>query len=168
VPITTTFLSTTNSVLSAIWTGRPPAQHGLLAYNLYLREWMMAVEAIGFSSPFEPFTNTLLRWGYDPEAFLPVPSLGQVLSGQGVKTVAVTLSRFTETPLSRMHNRGADEVIGHSYASDLWVTLREVLAEHRGERLLLGGYWPAVDSLAHKHGQKWRSGRSRCLWRRSF
>lgn len=158
VPLTTTFLSTTNSVLSAIWTGHPPAQHGLLAYNLYLREWMMAVEAIGFSSPFEPFTNTLMRWGYDPETFLPVPSLGQVLSGQGVKTVAVTLGKYTETPLSRMHFRGAAEVRGHSYASDLWVTLRQALAANRKERLLVGGYWPAVDTLAHKHGPQDETG----------
>lgn len=160
VPLTTTFLSTTNSVLSSIWTGRPPVQHGLLAYQLYLREWMMAVEAIGFSSPFEPFSNTLGRWGHDPETFLPVPSLGQTLSEQGVKTVAVIHKQFTETPLSRIHFRGAQEIRGHSYASDLWVTLRRALADHRGDSLLLGGYWSAVDTLAHKHGPEDETGES--------
>ncbi len=128
VPITTTFLSTTNSVLSTIWSGHPPLEHGLLGFELYLREWMMAVEAIGFSSVHELFSNTLLRWGFEPEEFLAVPSVGQVLGPQGVSTVSVIHKNFTTTPLSRMHFRGADEVRGHSYASDLWVTLRQALA----------------------------------------
>jgi hypothetical protein len=157
-PLTTTFLSTTDSVLSTIWTGRPPVQHGLLAFHLYLREWMMAVEAIGFSSPFEPFSNTLSRWGYDPETFLPVPAVGQVLSKQGIKTIPVTHKRFTTTPLSKMHHRGAAEVRGYNYGSDLWVTLRQTLAANRGERLLVGGYWPAVDTLAHEHGPEDETG----------
>ncbi len=152
IPITTTFLSTTNSVLSTIWSGHPPLEHGLLGFELYLREWMMAVEAIGFSSVNELFANTLLKWGFEPEKFLAVPSVGQVLGPQGVSTVSVIHKNFTTTPLSRMHFRGADEVRGHSYASDLWVALRQALMDYRGKRLLLGGYWPAVDTLAHKYG----------------
>ena len=151
-PITTTFLSTTNSVLSTIWTGRPPLAHGLLGFELYLREWMMAVEAIGFSSPFEIFSGTLSRWGFDPETFLPVPSLGQLLGPQGITLVPVIHSRFMTTPLSRMHFRGATEVRGHVEGSDFWLTLRRALEHHRGKRLLLGGYWSAVDTLAHKYG----------------
>lgn len=158
VPITTTFLSTTDSVLSSIWTGRPPSQHGLLAFELYLREWMMAVEAIGFSSPFEPFSNTLLRWGFEPEQFLPVPSVGQALSGQGITTVTVTHKQFTTSPLSLMHHRGVTEVRGHNDASDFWLQLRRALHDHRGKRLLLAGYWSAVDTLGHKFGPEDESG----------
>jgi hypothetical protein len=151
-PITSTFLSTTNSVLSTIWTGRPPLAHGLLGFELYLREWMMAVESIGFSSPFELFSGTLSRWGFDPETFLPVPSLAQLLAPQGIATVSVIHSRFATTPLSRMHFRGAAEVRGHAEGSDFWLTLRRALEHHRGKRMLLSGYWSAVDSLAHKFG----------------
>ncbi len=152
VPLTTTFLSTTNSVLSTIFTAHPPAQHGLLAYELFLREWMMAVESIGVSSPWEPFANTLLKWGFDPEAFLPVPSLAQELSSRGVVTVSVTHKSIATTPLSRMHFRGAKETRGYSYASDFWVSLRQVLSDYRRRRLFVSGYWSAVDALAHKYG----------------
>jgi hypothetical protein len=158
LPLTTTFLSTTDSVLSVIWTGCPPVRHGLLAYELYLREWMMAVEAIGFSSPFAPFSNTLLQWGFDPEAFLPVPTLAQKLTARGVPTYSVIHKGLTSTPLSRMHFRGAKEVRGHSYGSDFWLTLRRVLSAQRGGRMLLAGYWSAVDTLAHKFGPEDESG----------
>jgi len=151
-PITTTFLSTTNSVTNCIWSGHSSMEHGLLAFALYLREWMMAIEAIGFSSVNEMFANTLLKWDFDPEAFLPVPSAGEVLGPQGVTTVGVIHKAYMTTPLSRIQFRGIEDVRGHSYASDLWVTLRQALADHRDERLLVGGYWAAVDTLAHKHG----------------
>jgi hypothetical protein len=152
VPMTTTFLSTTNSVLSSIWTGRPPAAHGLLAFEMYVREWLMAVEAISFSSPHAKFEGLLESWGFDPLSFLPVPSIGQALVRQGVTSRIVIHKRFTTTPLSRMHFRGSKEIRGHSYASDFWVELHQALKHHLDERLLLGGYWPAVDTLAHRFG----------------
>ncbi len=152
VPITTTFLSTTNSVLSTIWTGRPPVAHGLLAFELYLREWLMAAEAISFSPTYAKFEGRLEDWGFDPLAFLPVPSIAQTLALQGVTSRIVIHQRFTKTPLSQMHFRGVQEVRGHSYASDFWVELHKVLEYHLDERLLLGGYWPAVDTLAHRFG----------------
>ena len=158
VPITTGFLSTTNSVRSMIWTGRPPIEHGLLAYELFMREWAMAVESIGFSSVHEPFANTLLGWGLDTDTFLPVPAIGQVLSTQGIDTYNVTADRFTKTPLSLMHARGTNEVFGHATASDFWLRLRRVLEAHRRERFLLGGYWSPVDTLAHRMGPLDESG----------
>ena len=157
-PLTTGFLSTTNSVLSMIWTGRPPIEHGLLAYELFLREWSMAVESIGFSSVHEPFANTLLKWEFEPEKFLPVPAIAQTLAAQGIDTYNVTADRFTKTPLSLMHARGTKEVFGHATASDFWLRLRRVLEEHRGERFLLGGYWSLVDTLAHRMGPLDESG----------
>ena len=152
IPITTTFLSTTNSVLSSIWTARPPVTHGLLAFEMYLREWLMAVEAISFSSTHAKFEGVLESWGFDPLTFLPVPSIAQILAPQGITSRIVIHQRFTRTPLSRMHFRGVEEIVGHSYASDFWVSLHQILGNHLDERLLLGGYWPAVDTLAHRFG----------------
>lgn len=157
-PITTGFLSTTNSVLSTIWTGRPPVEHGLLAYELFMREWLMAVESIGFSAVHEPFAGTLMGWDFDPDTFLPVPSIGQLLAVQGIDTYGVIVDQFTTTPLSTMHFRGTKEIFGHATASDFWLRLRRVLETHRGERFLLGGYWSPVDTLAHRMGPLDESG----------
>ncbi|MBN1261711.1 MAG: alkaline phosphatase family protein [Anaerolineae bacterium] len=163
LPITTTFLSTTNSVLSTIWTGRPPIEHGMLAFEMFLREWAMAVESISFSPMLQPFGRVLEQWGFDPEAFLPVPSLAHVLAVQGILTYNVISKYFTQTPLSRMHFRGVRRVIGHTTASDFWVTLRRVLHSHRDERCLLSGYWSAVDTLAHNFGPRDETGEAE-IW----
>ncbi len=156
-PLTTTFLSTTNSVLSTIHTGRAPVEHGLLAYSLFLREWQMAVEAISFSTILRPFTGTLAEWGFEAEKFLPVPGIGQMLAVQGIPSYALTLDAFVKTPLSVMHNRGMQDVFGYATASDFWLTLRRIL-EQRPERSFVSAYWSAVDTLAHRLGPLDESG----------
>jgi len=156
-PITTTFLSTTNSVLSVIHTGRASVEHGLLAYSLLLREWQMAVEAISFSAIHRPFTGTLAEWGFEAEKFLPVPAIGQLLAVQGVTSCALTHDRFVKTPLSVMHNRGMRDVFGYAAASDFWLSLRRIL-EQRPEHGFVSAYWSAVDTLAHRLGPLDESG----------
>ncbi len=152
-PITTTFLSTTTSVLSTIWSGYASAQHGQLAYEMFLREWLMAVECITFSTTHEPFNSTLMRWGFTPETFQPTPALGMRLAEQGIPAFGVTFKSFVNSPLSRMNNRGMREVYGYSTASDFWVTLRRTLEAGRDlPKMLVTGYWSAVDTLAHAWG----------------
>ncbi len=156
-PITTTFLSTTNSVLSTIHTGRAPVEHGLLAYSMFLREWQMAVESISFSTILRPFTGTLAEWGFEAEKFLPVPGIGQLLAVQDVASYALTLDAFVKTPLSVMHNRGMQDVFGYATASDFWLMLRRIL-EQRPGRSFVSAYWSAVDTLAHRLGPLDESG----------
>ncbi len=158
LPITTGFLSTTTSVLNTIWTGRPSLEHGLLAYELYLREWQMAVEAISFSSVNAPFAGLLEGWGFEAESFIPAPTVAQALKDAGVATYAVTARQLVGTPLSQMQHRGVKEVLGYSYASEFWLMLGRSLQEHRNERFLLSGYWSGVDTLAHHYGPLDRTG----------
>ncbi|MGC9398940.1 MAG: alkaline phosphatase family protein [Anaerolineae bacterium] len=154
LPLTSLFPSTTNSVLATLRTGVPPVRHGLLAYELYLREWHMAVECITFSPLVEPGSERLKSWGLEPESFLPVPSLAQMLSVQGVLTYQIIAQHLADGTLSQMYFRGMREVYTHFHASDLWYTVREVLRRHRRDRFLLSVYWSAVDTLAHHHGPR--------------
>ena len=153
MPLTTTFLSTTTSVLSTIWSGCAPLQHGQLAYEMFLREWEMAVESIAFSSTHAPFKRTLLKWGFEPEKFQPIPTLGEQLAAQGVPAYAVTFAAFVDSPLSKMNHRGMKATYGYKTASDFWLTVRRALEAHPDDaHTLITGYWSAVDGLAHTWG----------------
>lgn len=153
-PITTTFLSTTNSVLTTLRTGFPPVRHGLLAYEMYLREWQAAAECLGFfpiaSRGFAPLEG----WGLDPDTFIPVPALTRQLAARGIPSDQVIAGQLTRTALTRMFFPDVRKVYGHVTASDFWYTLRAVLQEQRGERFMLGGYWGAVDTLEHHEGPR--------------
>jgi len=152
LPLTTVFPSTTCNVLATLRTGAAPVQHGLLAYEMFLREWQMGVECITFSPSAHHVPGQLGEWGMDTKTFLPVPSFAQQLAARGIPTDAVIASHLKHGPLTRIYFRGVRRLYGHAYASDFWAALRDALQAHRGERFYLSGYWGAIDGLSHLHG----------------
>lgn len=151
-PITSAFPSTTTSALTTLWTGHAPAQHALVGHEMYLREFGAVVDTLGFSPAGEPRQGQLIEQGLVPEEFLPVPGLAETLVGQGIVTRALVNLSLTDGGLSRLCFRGVTEVAGFVTSADMWVRLRQLLAAHLDERLLLVGYWGQVDSISHYQG----------------
>ena len=152
IPITSVFPSTTDAALLSLSTGRPPAEHGWLAYTMYLRELGVAANAILLSPVWTRKTDQLLDWGLDPATLIPVPSLAEHLASKEISTGAVFYSGFRGTGFSTMLYKGVAEQRGHLLSSDLWVQLRHLLAETRGSRAYITAYWSGLDTLAHAYG----------------
>ena len=153
VPLTSVFPSTTDAALLSLSTGRPPAEHGWLAYTMYLREMGMAANAILLCPLWAHQSDMLVDWGLDPETLVTVPTLAGRLASTGVSTTAVLSSRFIGSGFTRMLYRGVSELRGHVHGSDLWVHLRHMLAGTRDDRVLITAYWSGLDSLGHYYGQ---------------
>ncbi len=150
--LTSVFPPTTVAALTSMWTGRPPGEHGVLAYELWLREYGAVVNMIKLSPmATDSRPEVLTEAGFDPSKFLSVPTLGQHLAAAGVPVHAFMQFHLTESGLSKMHLTGAD-VHGFFSPSDLWVNLREHLEATQGQRQLCWAYWPMVDTLAHYYG----------------
>jgi hypothetical protein len=154
VPLTSIFPSTTDAALISLGSGRPPAEHGWLAYELYLREVGIASNAIKLVPVWSRGNDQLLEWGLDAERLVPLPSLAQHLADSGVPTHAVLSAFLKNSGFSRLLYRGVKEIRGHVHASDFWVQLRHLLAETRGQRVLLTAYWSGLDTLAHAYGPR--------------
>ena len=152
LPLTSVFPSTTSAALVSFRSGRPPAEHGWLAYTMYLRELGIAANAILLCPVWTRRSDLLLEWGLDPEGLVTVPSLAERLAATGILTRAVFFSGFRNTGFSKMLYRGVGESRGHRHASDLWVHLRHVLADTRGQRAFITAYWSGLDTLAHAYG----------------
>lgn len=152
VPLTSVFPSTTNAALVSLSTGRPPAEHGWLAYTMYLRELGIAANAILLCPVWTRKTDLLLDWGLDLEQIIPIATMAERLAAVGVTTGAVFSTHFQGTGFSTMLYRGVAEIRGHLHASDFWGRLRHLLAETRGKRALLTAYWSGLDTLAHTYG----------------
>jgi hypothetical protein len=152
VPLTSVFPSTTDAALVSIQTGRPPAEHGWLAYTMYLRELGIASNAILLCPVWTRQPDLLLEWGLDLETLVTVPTLAQQLATLSIPTKAAFYTGFRNTGFSRMLYRGVDETRGHHHASDFWVQLQHILAETRGQPVLITGYWSGLDTLAHAYG----------------
>jgi hypothetical protein len=152
VPLTSVFPSTTDAALVSLSTGRPPAEHGWLAYTMYLRELGIAANAILLCPVWTRKPDLLLDWGLELETLIPIPTMAERLAAKGVTTGAVFSAHFKGTGFSTMLYKGVAEIRGHLHASDFWGQLRHLLAETRGQRALLTAYWSGLDTLAHAYG----------------
>jgi len=151
VPITSTFPSTTNNVLSTLWTGYSPAAHGVLAYELYLRELGVAASTLFFWPVHYRRQDALAEWGIEPERFIPVPGLAEQLAVQGITTRSFVSKAYSESILSKIHRRGVQEVISFVAAGDLWLGLQRTIERHASEKLFLVAYWDTIDGVTHQY-----------------
>ncbi|NIV33300.1 MAG: hypothetical protein GWN58_28795 [Anaerolineae bacterium] len=152
VPLTSVFPSTTMAAMSTIWTGRTPADHGFLGRRLYLPEYGLLADMIRLMPAIHGQPGSLMQWGWEPEAFIPVPHLAQLLSNAGCRTVAHLYGPHAGGGLSRLFLRGVERIEGFINCSDMWINVRETLTERTGAPLLVSAYWAGTDDVAHRYG----------------
>ncbi len=150
--LTSVVPSTTSAALTTLWTGRSPAEHAILGYELFLREYGLVANMITHvPASFDGEVESLVHAGFDPKSFLPVPTMGPHLSEAGVESHAFLHSSIAGSGLSTMHYPEVDQ---HSFddLSDLWISLRQLLDTASNKRRLIWSYFGNVDNLAHRYG----------------
>ena len=151
-PLTSVFPSTTTAALTSLSTGLAPGRHGMLGYEMWLKEFGMTANMI----QFQPMaagreTGSLVEVGLDQDNFTRAPILARHLAAQGVDVHAFLPSFIVGSGLTRMSlGRVARHPI-HTPA-DLWTGLRQLLEATPGVRQLVWAYWPMVDTLSHQYG----------------
>ncbi len=151
-PLTSVVPSTTATALTCLWTGQPPAAHGVLGYEMYLKEYGLIANMITHSVvSFGGDVGGIKRAGFDPETFLPVPTLGPHLAAHGIQPVAVQHASIARSGLSTMLFPGV-RVVPFRSPSDLWVTLPDLLPPHANAPQYTYIYWSELDDLSHKFG----------------
>lgn len=151
-PLTSVTPSTTCAALTSLWTGRSPAQHGVVGYELWLKEFGMVANMITHAPfSFERQTGTLQHAGFVPQDFLGLPTLGPHLSANGVKAYAFQNHFILGSGLSNMFFPDVNRIGFHS-SSDLWITLRQLIESRPDESAYYWAYWPDVDTYSHKFG----------------
>ncbi len=151
-PITSVVPSTTSSALTTLWTGVLPAEHGIVGYEVWLKEYSVIANMI-FHSPtsFIGDTGGLKRAGFNPETFLPVPTLGPHLVEHGVQPYSFQPSSIARSGLSMMHMPQVN-IVPFRTLSDLWVSLASLLEARPDERKYIYTYWGDLDELMHRYG----------------
>ena len=151
-PLTSISPSTTSAALTTLWTGASPAEHGIVGYEVWLREYGVVANMI-LHAPmsFAGDIGGLRRAGFQPEIFLPSPVLSPHLLSYGVQPYAFMHASIARSGLSSMHLREAT-VVPFRNPGDLWVSLRDLLNERPRERQYVYAYWGDLDELSHRYG----------------
>lgn len=151
-PITSICPSTTSAALTTLWTGTPPASHGIAGYELWLREYGVVANMILHSAmTFLGDTGGLRRAGFQPETFLPDPVIGGHMVQHGVQPYAFLHQSISRSGLSMMHLQDS-QVNSYVSPADLWVSLASLLNQKPDERMYVYAYWGELDTLAHLYG----------------
>ncbi len=151
-PLTSVLPSTTSAALTTLWTGKAPAEHGIIGYEVWLKEYGMIANMI-FHAPSVFFgeTGSLSQAGFSPTSFLPVPTLGTHLVNQGIEVSSLMHNSIMHSGLSEMHLPGVKQYAYRS-VSDLLVTLKNLLSTKTHQKTYTYLYWSTVDTLSHRFG----------------
>ena len=151
-PITSIAPSTTASALTSLWTGQPAGTHGIMGYEMVLKEYGVIANMISHTVvSFSGDVGGLRRAGFQPETFLTVPTLGPHLVNNCIQTSALQHASIAHSGLSTMLFPAVD-VVPFRSPSDLWVTLPELLESQAAKTTYTYVYWGELDELSHKYG----------------
>jgi predicted AlkP superfamily pyrophosphatase or phosphodiesterase len=151
-PLTSIVPSTTSAALTTLWTGANAAQHGIMGYEMWLKEFGLVANMI-LHKPmsYRGDVGGLSRAGFQPEGFITQTTLGTQLMRDGVLTHAFQHYSIARSGLSRMLIRDTD-IHTFSTPADLWISVRQLLESLHDERTYIWIYWGAVDGLSHHNG----------------
>jgi predicted AlkP superfamily pyrophosphatase or phosphodiesterase len=147
--LTSVVPSTTASALTSLWTGRSPAEHGVVGYELWLKEYGVVSNMI-LHSPitFENDAGSLARAGFNPEQFLNLPTLGSYLASHGIRSYAMQHRSIIRSGLSQMFLKDVD-VHGYLTPTELWVNLRHLVEANPRLRQYFWVYTGQIDHYSH-------------------
>jgi hypothetical protein len=148
-PLTSIVPSTTSAAIPTLWSGLSPAEHGLVGYELWLREYGVVANMISHS-PFK-IPGKLEDAGFKPEEALPGPTLGIQLGAYGVRSYAFQHAAIANSGMSRMFMKHT-EVQSFRTAAELMINLRTLIETASHERKFIGVYWGEVDHYSHIYG----------------
>lgn len=151
-PLTSITPSTTAAALTSLWTGRGAIEHGIVGYEMWMKEYGIVVNAI-LQAPmsFKGSAGSLEKAGFEPESFIQSPLLGNHLSEHGVAVYGFQQQSIARSGLSRMLLQNVNLKPFRSQA-DLWSNLRILLESKPGERKYIWVYWGEVDYFSHNYG----------------
>jgi hypothetical protein len=151
-PLTSITPSTTCSALTSLWTGRSPYEHGVMGYEMWMKEYGMIVNMILHSpAAFNGSAGSLEKAGFQPKNYLSFPTLAQHLAAQGIETHAFQHFSISGSGLSQMILNGA-RIHPFGSAPELWISVRQLLEAQPEQRMYTWVYWGNVDHLGHLHG----------------
>jgi hypothetical protein len=150
--LTSVVPSTTASALTTLWTGRSPAEHGILGYELLLREYGLIANMITLApAAFDNQRGLLERAGVRPQTLLPLSTLGTRLTRAGIEAHAFIGNSIRNSGLSRMHYADA-ALHGFGSPADLWHSLRQLVESPTSGRRFVWAYYSGIDALSHVYG----------------
>ncbi len=149
-PLTSISPSTTCAATTTLWTGQSPSSHGIIGYEMFLKEYGLVANMI-LHTPMSFQSGglgSLEHAGFDPEEFINVKRLGSHLRDNDVIPYAFQSHHIAHSGLSRMFMEDVD-IKPFGTPAELWINVRQLIENRSKERMYSWIYWGQVDGLSH-------------------
>jgi len=153
-PLTAVFPSTTAATIATLWTGRTPISHGIVGYQLWLREVGLVANMLRLRGAHKPAAIVdLVRSGaLQPRKMIPGRGVVEQLQKQQLRCVHLLGLGIKDSGLSTMLFRTPEAVRGYASIGDSLTVLRDTMESMAQQRGLIAAYWDGFDLLQHERG----------------
>lgn len=151
-PLTSISPSTTSAAITTLWTGQLPAEHGIIGYELFLKEFGVTANMIFHSiSSFNNEPGSIYRSGFNPSTFLPVELIGPHFRKHGVIPYAFQHASIASSGLSRMLLKDVNSIPFENFET-LRRSVKNMLLSNSQSKTYSYIYWSEFDTHSHHCG----------------
>ncbi len=150
-PLTSVAPSTTANALTSLWTGRMPAEHGVIGYELFLQELGITLNMILQVQVYPQINDPTPINPAFRDGFLPVPTFGGHFEKYGIQPFAFQEETLCNSGLSQMLLSDVQKVPFNSL-HDMWQKVNALLDTSDSRRKYIYIYWGEIDTLSHHEG----------------
>lgn len=151
-PLTSVVPSTTSAALTSLWTGSTPAEHGVVGYEVWLKEYGIVANMIKQApASFVGDVGGLRRAGFQPQTFLPVQPLSLYLKSHQIQSTFFIDAGLAQSGLTLMQMPEA-RIQPYYSLNDARLTIEKLFAQHGTQKSFTAVYGALVDTFSHLHG----------------
>ena len=162
-PLTSVVPSTTANALTCLWTGKLPSEHGVIGYELFLKEFNITLNMILQTQVHPIPVSDSERAPHDLSTFLPVPTLGSHFRKHGIQPYAFQHESICNSGLSLMLFSDVQK-IAYTSPQDMFRKAHALLETQPSEQKYIYLYWSDIDTLSHRNGPDSRKTRHAWHW----
>ncbi len=143
--LTSLFPSTTANVLTTLYTGLKPIEHGILEFRMYYEEYGGVIKTLPFTTEDSRENDFLLKMGYSPDKLFALPTIFQRLREEGMRSAALIRREYADASYTRFLMNGA-EIVPYRDLHEAFLMLRK-----RNEDFVYL-YLDYLDTVEHLYG----------------
>ena len=144
--------STTSAAMTTLWTGKSPAEHGVMGYEVWLKQYGVVTNMITQSPmSFNKGYAGLDLAGFDAETELKMPKLGEHLVANGIHGYSFQHYSIANSGLSRTFMQSTKST-PYINEAECWLNLQQLIQSNPTQRQYIWTYWSGLDSLGHLYG----------------
>ncbi len=106
--LTSLFPSTTSAVLTTLYTGLSPKEHGILEWYMYYEEFGEIIKTLPFSRRDGKENDELIKLGFSPEHLFNLPTIFEKLEKEGMKSQFLVKREYASSSYTLHMSKGAN------------------------------------------------------------